>query len=171
MSDILNDDVAAVLLVTADGDPLQLLATNPCGGRPSGAWLRHHERIVHEGSWSDTTYPVEKCIECGQPWPCDEPGVVEQEPHSLWVLGAIHNLDALVLAVEGKRIPDAIFRAWHRADDVLYMADDDNGLSSALDDSQSLHELVGVVSTWKRDGELIGELVLLDSTGAVVKHE
>ena len=70
------------------------------GARPPTAGRRTYPRVVHEGNrFADPTVPCEVCRACGQPWPCDDPGMVESEGHVLWTPSTQRSTvkDALIL--------------------------------------------------------------------------
>jgi len=98
------NDIHAVLLIPAEGDPRGLLHEGPCGARPPRAVQRTDSRVVHEESWDDTTCPCALCSACGQPWPCEAPGRVEREEDVRWVAANRSPLPptALVLAWDGE---------------------------------------------------------------------
>lgn len=152
-----------VLLVPESGDPHGLLADGPCGARPPMVVRRTYPRVVHEGNrYADPTFPGEKCVACGQPWPCDTPGRVESEGHVRWVPANRHTArgDALVLAWGGKPVPEGIERSVRAAKSrawVEYLVG--CALGRLTDDVDGLS-----------DPDLPGTLVLLDAEGREVNE-
>jgi len=106
-------EIKAILLVPEKGDPLGLLADGVCGSRPPMAVRRTYPRVVHESNeLGDPTAPCEVCRACGRPWPCDTPGKVESEGHVRWKPANRYTtvFDALVLAWDGKPVPEGVER-------------------------------------------------------------
>jgi len=91
-----SSDVRAVLLVPAEGDPLKLLADNPCGGRPPAAVEWDITRLESyfsrpAGGW------------CWLPGSTMVPGYPPHRRH------------ALVLAWDGELVAEGIDRASRRS--------------------------------------------------------
>ena len=156
------NDIHAVLLIPAEGDPRGLLHEGPCGARPPRAVQRTDSRVVHEESWDDTTCPCALCSACGQPWPCEAPGRVEREEDVRWVAANRSPLPptALVLAWEGRVVTEGLDRARHRG-----VGQHESPYSTPLAD------LPRIVGAWRRDGEPLGTIVLLDAEGKVTRAE
>jgi hypothetical protein len=103
-------EIKHILLVPAEGDPHGLLKEGPCGARPPMARKFGLPRLMHTSNeFADPTYNGEKCVACGQPWPCDTPGEVEQVADEKWVPWphAVSSPCALVLAWDGEPVAEA----------------------------------------------------------------
>lgn len=91
-----------------------------------------------------------------------EPGDVRHHAHA----GSCPVDDHVYLPLfhDGTVVSSGVMRAWFEADNVLY--DEQNGLSDAL--YGSVDDLIAAVSSWRRDGCLLGTLLLLDADGKEV---
>jgi hypothetical protein len=102
-------EIRHILLVPAEGDPHLLLKEGSCGARPPKARRLIQPRLMHASNgFADPTYNGEKCVACGQPWPCDTPGEVEQVADAKWVPWphAVSSPCALVLAWDGEPVAE-----------------------------------------------------------------
>ncbi len=63
------------------------LLTGGFGSRPPHATLRAEVVNEHVSS-NDPTCPIPCCVECGEWWPCPEPGVVVSRRPAYWFVGS-----------------------------------------------------------------------------------
>ena len=137
--------VHAVLLVPAEGDPHGLLAEGPCGARPPMAQymppLWEHSEISPASvepkwfAWNEIPDTIPVCTNEEWQW--------LTKPHR-----------ALVLAWNGKPVPEGVFRLWYMADDVGM-----GPLGDAL--YEGLDELLAQLAEWC----VRGTTIILDADG------
>lgn len=158
----------AVLLVPAAGDPLGLL---------HGAVLRHLPGVIVENGavpvYCDLV-PLPEGLATPAGAPCSECPAVGDEawkPYqrscdgvcairgSVCVRAAEPGANglrrALVLAWDGKPVPDGLFRAWLHADDVL------GDVLLDMLHAESLDEIVEIAGSLRRNCASLGEVVTL----------
>ena len=164
-----GSEIKHILLEPEEGDPHGLLKEGSCGSRPPMARKFGLPRLMHTSNeFADPTYNGEKCVACGQPWPCDTPGEVEQVADEKWVPWphAVSSPCALVLAWDGEPVAEGIFSVWYQQDDTGTEV-----LGSWLYDGRTMAELARSIAMRRRDGRALGTLVLLDAEGREVSDE
>ncbi len=138
--------VVAVLLIPAEGDPLGLLREGPCGAMPPAAAAYSWNVPGEADHWDEANH-----------WDRTDYG------RSCFLGGMIGRPCALVLAWDGKSVPEGLFRAWKQTDD--------EGLDDLADVLYDL-DLKAVarrIAGWYRDGAPLGRLVLIDASGHEVE--